>query len=186
MTFCQISNPFYEPEPEDPEAPQDDDEDFGADVDALTKHYLSPAQAVVNHYRKQGVAPNPNMVMPIEWELEMGPAFAEAQAEAKANTEEAESSAPDVSVDAGAGEVFGEGPEAGSAEGVGSELGPGDLGSGDMAGPDFGGHTPEVVLGSGISDDWLKHPLPLLLVAQQLFGFERLVRDRNRYTLVPL
>ena len=123
---------------EDPYEEEDED-DHGLDANSVEEmeHQTWIAGVLARHYHRKGVIGNPDLIMPVDWELEMGPAFAEAQAEANANVEGADSSAPDV--DAGAGEIFAEGPEAGSAEGGGSELGAGDLGSGDMADPDFSG-----------------------------------------------
>ena len=96
------------------------------------KQQTAMAGSLANHYDRQGVILDPNSFMPVEWELEMGPAFAEAQAEANANVEGADSSAPDVSLEVGAS-------EAGPAQAGGSEVEAADIGSGDMGGADFGG-----------------------------------------------
>ena len=110
----------------------EEEEDDPVDIETLMKQQTSLAKAIANHYHRQGVIPDPDPFMSVDWELEMGPEFAEAQAEANAKPEGADSSAPDASIEVGFA-------EAGSAESGGSELGAGDIGSGDMGGPDFGG-----------------------------------------------
>ena len=87
----------YETEPqdfEDEEEPENDEEDSSTDLDAVYQVHDSLAGAIVNHYHKLGLLPNPNDMMPVAWHMEMGPAFDEAQAEANANAEGADSSGP--------------------------------------------------------------------------------------------